>query len=66
MLLKKGQQDLNDKLLKTVDTPKNTFIDNPSRYFRLLRFIQRFDLTVDPVLLNYLQTKDYYNEFYVG
>nr|AAG00316.1 tRNA nucleotidyltransferase [Kluyveromyces lactis] len=45
---KKGFQDLNDGILRTPLPPRQTFIDDPLRVLRLIRFASRFNFQIDP------------------
>ncbi len=61
-----GLQDLKDRVLQTVDTGPNTFAKSPSRYFRLFRFLHRFNLTVHPSLAEFLDKVDFQGHVFVG
>ena len=43
----RGLQDLRDGILRTPLPPKQTFLDDPLRALRLIRFAARFDFTID-------------------
>ncbi len=47
-----GQADLRDRWLRTPLDPEIAFGDDPLRMLRAARFIPRFDLAVDPALLD--------------
>lgn len=47
-----GLQDLSDGILRTPLPPKQTFLDDPLRALRLIRFAARFDFTIDENALN--------------
>jgi tRNA nucleotidyltransferase/poly(A) polymerase len=53
-------------VLQTVDTGPNTFAKSPSRYFRLFRFLHRFNLTVHPSLAEFLDKVDFQGHVFVG
>lgn len=65
MWSKKGQHDLQQKILRTVGTCFDTFNRSPSRYFRLLRFIHRFNMEINEELSQYLGSIDFYEQLYV-
>ncbi|TYZ63653.1 hypothetical protein PybrP1_006786 [[Pythium] brassicae (nom. inval.)] len=46
----RGLRDLRDGVLRTPLDPRVTFLDDPLRVLRAVRFASRFDLTLDPSL----------------
>ena len=44
----KGIQDLKDKVLRTPLDPLQTFLDDPLRLLRTVRFAQRFGFEIAP------------------
>lgn len=53
-------------MLQTVDSGTNTFAKSPSRFFRLFRFLHRFNLAVHPSLAQFLQQVDFQNHVFVA
>lgn len=47
----KGIEDLQNGLLRTPLPPRQTFLDDPLRVLRLIRFASRFDFTIVPDVL---------------
>ncbi|KAG0665563.1 CCA tRNA nucleotidyltransferase, mitochondrial [Maudiozyma exigua] len=47
----KGIEDLQKGLLRTPLPPRQTFLDDPLRVLRLIRFASRFDFTIVPEVL---------------
>jgi tRNA nucleotidyltransferase/poly(A) polymerase len=61
-----GLQDMNDRLIRTPMQPYQTFVDDPLRILRLIRFAARLGFSIDPevertmsepVILNALHIK---------
>lgn len=48
---KRGLQDLKDGVLRTPLPAKQTFLDDPLRVLRLIRFASRFNFTIDPEVM---------------
>jgi tRNA nucleotidyltransferase/poly(A) polymerase len=46
-----GLQDLNDKIARTPLDPIQTFLDDPLRILRTIRFAARYNLTIDPSII---------------
>ena len=50
---------MRDRVLRTCDSPVNTFHESPSRYFRLVRQMVKQDFRVAEDLLLFCQDKDF-------
>ncbi len=46
-----GQQDVKDKIMRTVGDPKERFAEDCLRLLRAVRFAARFDLTIQPEVI---------------
>ena len=47
----KGVDDLRDGVCRTPIQPEKTFVDDPVRVLRTIRFANRFEFTIDPELV---------------
>ena len=54
-LIFKGLEDLKNGYARTPLPPDQTFIDDPLRILRAIRFISRFDLEIDPEMAKSFQ-----------
>lgn len=51
-----GLKDIQDKILRAVD--ENRFIDDPLRFYRVMQFVGRFEMTPDKNLQNICKAMD--------
>ncbi|CCK71243.1 tRNA adenylyltransferase KNAG_0G01860 [Huiozyma naganishii CBS 8797] len=61
---KRGLQDLQDGVLRTPLPPRKTFLDDPLRVLRLIRFASRFKFTIQPDVLKEMADAEINNAFY--
>ncbi|BAO39590.1 tRNA nucleotidyltransferase [Kluyveromyces marxianus] len=59
----KGIRDLNDGILRTPLPPKKTFIDDPLRVLRLIRFASRFNFKIEEQTYQAMKDKDIHVSF---
>jgi len=50
-----GLKDMEKKLIRTPMEPKQTFMDDPLRVLRLIRFASRLSFTIDPAAQNQMR-----------
>lgn len=55
---KKGVQDLKAGILRTPLSPRQTFLDDPLRVLRLIRFASRYNFTIDDEALKEMKDPD--------
>ncbi|CCH61474.1 hypothetical protein TBLA_0E04200 [Henningerozyma blattae CBS 6284] len=60
---KTGLKDLEDGILRTPLPPRQTFLDDPLRVLRLIRFASRFNFKIDPATLQEMNDIDINNAF---
>ena len=65
MLVKKGQKDIKDQILRCVGSIQETFDNSQSRYFRLLRFAIKYDFKLDEEIINHINNLDFKKDIYV-
>ncbi|ODV59815.1 tRNA adenylyltransferase ASCRUDRAFT_36891 [Ascoidea rubescens DSM 1968] len=53
-----GIEDLQDGILRTPLDPKQTFLDDPLRVLRLIRFANRFNFQIDQTALNEMSNRE--------
>jgi tRNA nucleotidyltransferase (CCA-adding enzyme) len=59
----KGLHDIQHKIIRTPLPPRQTFLDDPLRVIRSIRFATRFDFTIDPDLLMAVKDPDVQHAF---
>ncbi|CCE62009.1 hypothetical protein TPHA_0B03380 [Tetrapisispora phaffii CBS 4417] len=64
-LTNSGLQDLKDRTLRTPLPPRKTFLDDPLRILRLIRFASRYNFKLDPETLETMKDSDINLAFYV-
>lgn len=57
-LTHRGLQDLKDGILRTPLEPRKTFLDDPLRVLRLIRFASRFGFSLDEATFNAMKDED--------
>lgn len=55
---KTGIEDLKNGILRTPLAPLQTFLDDPLRVLRMIRFASRFNFIVDPTVLEAMSNKE--------
>ncbi|CAL9732851.1 CCA tRNA nucleotidyltransferase, mitochondrial [Monosporozyma unispora] len=60
----KGRKDLEDGILRTPLPPRQTFLDDPLRVLRLIRFASRFGFKIDQDVLNEMADPEINKCFY--
>ncbi len=63
MLFKKGVEDINNKIIKSVDLPEKIFEQSESRFFRLIRFKINFGFDISVDVEAFVLSQDFKNVY---
>lgn len=65
-LVNKGIEDIKNKIMRCTCDIEETFNNSQSRYFRMLRFVVKYDLTIEEELEKYVRGLDFDADVFVG